>query len=52
MSMLASADVNEQSPEAIAAESETMSGDCGLDAPRLDAFLADDFHEFGRFAGR
>ncbi len=36
---------------AIAAERVTLSRPCRLDPAALDAFLADDFHEFGRSGG-
>ena len=32
-------------------ERETLSPECRRDAARLDALLADDFHEFGRSGG-
>jgi hypothetical protein len=36
-----------QVAEALAAERETLSLECRSDARRLDAYLAEDFHEFG-----
>lgn len=36
---------------AIAAELETLSPDCRSNPARMDQFLADDFHEFGRSGG-
>ncbi|WP_408896835.1 DUF4440 domain-containing protein [Nocardioides sp. R1-1] len=33
--------------DALAAELETLSRECRLDAARLDSFLSEDFHEFG-----
>jgi ribonuclease HI len=33
------------------AERETLTRECRLDAQRLDTFLAEDFHEFGRSGG-
>lgn len=38
---------DDQVAEVMAAERETLSPDCRADPARLDAFLADDFHEFG-----
>ncbi|QKE84747.1 DUF4440 domain-containing protein [Arthrobacter sp. NEB 688] len=35
----------------LALELETLSPACRADPARLDAFLADDFHEFGRSGG-
>ncbi len=40
-----------QVEEALRAERETLTRECRLEAQRLDAFLADDFHEFGRSGG-
>lgn len=45
------AEADVQIAQAVAAERETLSRECRLDADRLDAFLADDFHEFGRSGG-
>lgn len=43
--------VDDQIRAAVRAELETLSADCRRDAARLDAFLADDFHEYGRSGG-
>ncbi|WP_313566055.1 universal stress protein [Mobilicoccus sp.] len=37
--------------EVLELERETLSPECRRDAARLDALLADDFHEFGRSGG-
>ena len=44
-------DARRQVAQALQAERETLSRECRLDARRLDAFLADDFHEFGCSGG-
>ncbi|MEO7754085.1 MAG: nuclear transport factor 2 family protein [Terracoccus sp.] len=44
-------DAHAQIAAVIAAERETLSRVCRLDPAALDAFLADDFHEFGRSGG-
>lgn len=48
MFMESSADLRPHLAAAMALERETLSRECRLDEARLDAFLADDFHEFGR----
>lgn len=44
-------DVDESVRAVIRAELETLSPACRRDPSRLDTFLADDFHEFGRSGG-
>lgn len=51
MFMESSADLPPQLAAAMALERETLSRECRLEEARLDAFLADDFHEFGRSGG-
>lgn len=40
-----------QIAEVLAAELETLSPECRQDPERLDRYLADDFHEFGKSGG-
>lgn len=42
---------DQQIAAALSAEQETLTQECRRDPVRLDRFLADDFHEFGRSGG-
>lgn len=44
-------DADQQIAEALAAERETLSTECRVDAARLEQLLAPDFHEFGTSGG-
>jgi hypothetical protein len=44
-------DADEQIAEALAAERESLSTECRVDAARLEQLLAPDFHEFGASGG-